>query len=96
MRNDAQSAVVQARVCRDAGEPVGALRVLRRAAKRSPKDVQILYALGLELEEQEQNKQSAKILRRAIQLSPDSADLLNALGNAEQGARGPEAALDYY
>jgi Tfp pilus assembly protein PilF len=96
MSNEAQRAVAQAQTCRQAGDRAGALRVLRRAAKRSPKDVQILYALGLELEEQEQNKQSATILRRAVQLSPDSAELLNALGNAEQAAHGPEVALECY
>ena len=90
------NAIATAYNFRTEGDVIAALRTLRRALKRAPKNHALLLALGTELDLQNDHKRAVQTLRQALAVKPDDIETLNTLGNAEQACGRLATALSCY
>lgn len=79
-RQQAQIAMAEARLYRDAHRDRAAYQVLGSALKRQPDDPDLLYEHALAADKLNQLAVAEHDLRRVIQLKPDAGQAYNALG----------------
>lgn len=89
----AQVAAAEAQLLRDAGRAPEAYAVMERAAKRFPKNPDLLYDFALLAEKTGRVEVMEKLLREVMALAPDKHHAYNALGYslAERNVRLEEA-----
>jgi tetratricopeptide (TPR) repeat protein len=89
----AQVAVAEVQLLRDAGRLLEAYSLMEAAAKRFPKNPDLLYDFALLAEKVGRVEVMEKLLREVMALAPDNHHAYNALGYslAERNVRLPEA-----
>ena len=93
--DQAQVALAEAQVLRDANQGTAAFTVLGDALKRYPNNTELLYDFAMVAEKANNLDVMEKALRRVIELAPTNQNAYNALGYslAERNLRLPEAYL---
>jgi tetratricopeptide (TPR) repeat protein len=80
-------------LCIQAGEPVRAMRHIRRALDAEPGNAQSHYNLGIAFKDQERWPEAADAFAQAVQLDEDNSDYQASLGNALRLAGRPGEAV---
>ena len=93
--DQAQVALAEAQMLRDANQGTTAFTVLGDALKRYPNNTDLLYDFAMVAEKANNLEVMEKALRRVIELAPTNQNAYNALGYslAERNIRLPEAFL---
>ena len=93
--DQAQVALAEAQLLRDANQGTAAFTVLGDALKRYPNNTDLLYDFAMVAEKANNLEVMEKALRRVIELAPTNQNAYNALGYslAERNIRLPEAYL---
>ena len=84
---DRQLMLIEAGFYEEEGDFGAALAVLERAAANWPRNLEVLYRMGVVLEKLERRDQAMAVMERIIGLDPENTDALNYVGYtlAEQG-----------